>query len=578
MSRLPGCIASSMLPLLVLALPLACGAEDNGLTLEAFGEVSEPLVVIPPKGTSTTVDVGGWNMEWFGSAGLGPSDETLQLENIRDVMNGADLDIWAVQEVVSAGHFDALKAQLPGHVGFLANDPIVVDGTSFYTGGEQKLGILYKPSVVTVQSAKLILTADAYFFAGRPPLEVSMTVTASGVTTDLVLIVLHAKALTDTASYTRRKDGSASLKAYLDTTYPTTRAMVVGDFNDDVDVSISSGKPSPYKDFVDDAADYFFPTKAISDAGGRSTVSHPNVVDHHLITSEMAALYVPGSAEVYRVDHYISSYGTTTSDHFPVLARYSPGALSPGTIQVTAPNGGELLTGNNSQPITWTSSNVAQVRLDYTLDGATWIPILPSTPAGSGSYAWTVPNVTTSSARVQVSDAANIAVVDRSDAPFTITGVTQVFINEICANEPGSSLSGEFIEVVNAGGTAVNLSGWTLSDASGLRHTFPNGTTLAPHSAFVVFGGASAIPPGLGGAVAASTGGLSLNNNGDVVTLKNNTSAVVDSFTYAASLAGVDGVSMNRSPDVSLTTSFVLHTTLVAAQGSPGTRANGAAF
>lgn len=93
----------------------------------------------------------------------------------------------------------------------------------------------------------------------------------------------------------------------------------------------------------------------------------------------------------------------------------------------------------------------------------------------------------------------------------------------------------------------------------------------------MVFGGASAIPPGLNNAVAASTGSLSLNNGGDTVKLKNGKKSV-DSYTYSSSLASQDGVSMNRSPDASDAGVFVLHDTISALDSSPGTRASGAAF
>ena len=61
----------------------------------------------------------------------------------------------------------------------------------------------------------------------------------------------------------------------------------------------------------------------------------------------------------------------------------------------------------------------------------------------------------------------------------TATTSSPVILNEILANEPGSSTSGEFIELVNTGSSAVDLSGWTLSDSSSVRHTFAGGTQLA---------------------------------------------------------------------------------------------------
>ena len=49
------------------------------------------------------------------------------------------------------------------------------------------------------------------------------------------------------------------------------------------------------------------------------------MIDHHLASNESSALYVASSAEVYRVDQHIPSYDATTSDHYPVLSRYSWG-------------------------------------------------------------------------------------------------------------------------------------------------------------------------------------------------------------------------------------------------------------
>jgi hypothetical protein len=153
-----------------------------------------------------------------------------------------------------------------------------------------------------------------------------------------------------------------------------------------------------------------------------------------------------------------------------------------------------------------------------------------------------------------------------------------VFVNEILANEPGSDPVGEFVEVVNAGTAAADLSGFTLADSVSARHTFAAGTTLGAGKAAVVFGGATAIPAGLAGAVAASTGTLGLSNSGDTVTLRDAAGASVDSFTYGSSLSGTDGVSMNRSPDASSGSGFVLHTSLSSSSSSPGAHADGSGF
>lgn len=571
-SRRP--FAGLLLGLLALA---ACEAPTASRPRPVPG--GPALTVVPAQGTAATLDVASWNVEWFGDASNGPSDDALQLANVRDVIAGADCDVWGLEEVVDVADWNSLKSQLTGYTGILASDASVTNGSTYYSASEQKVGLLFKSSLATVLSSRIILTGNDTDFAGRPPLEVKLRITLNGSTQDVVFIVLHMKAFNDVASWQRRQNASVALKSYIDTNYPTQKVIVVGDWNDDVDTSITAGQPSPYANFVSDAADYTFPTKALSDAGVASTVSYTDMIDHHLDTNDLYASYVAASAEVFRADSYIASYGTTTSDHYPVITRYNQGGGVAASVAVTSPNGGESWAGGTVHNVTWTSSGVTNVKLEYTLDGTTWSTIVASTAASAGSYAWTVPNSATTAAKVRVTDTGSAA-TDASDAAFTITAATpaNVIINEILANEPGSNTAGEFVEIVNVGGTSASIGGWTISDATSVRHTFAAGTSLAPGKAIVVFAGSGSIPAGLTNAVAASTGQLSLANGGDSVILKDGGGVTKNSFTYGSSLAGTDGVSMNRSPDASATGTFVLHTTLSSLQSSPGTRVNGTAF
>jgi endonuclease/exonuclease/phosphatase family metal-dependent hydrolase len=442
--------------------------------------------VVPARGSSATLDIASWNIEWFGDSANGPTNESLQLQNARAVIAGADMDIWGVAEIVSLAQWNSLKAQLPGYAGFIAKEPNVINGPAFYSGfggTEQNVGILYKTSIATVTEARVILTANDFDFAGRPPLQVTLRVMINGAIENVVVIILHAKCCSDSGSWARRRNAANALKSYLDTNFPTQKVWVIGDFNDDLDTSITPGSASPYANFVNDVARYRFPTKALSDAGVPSTTSLPDTIDHHLNSNEANATYIVGSVEVFRVDQFIPNYGATTSDHYPVLTRYTFG--------------------------------------------------------GGGG------------------------------------GAAQVIINEIRANEPGSDTAGEFVEIVNIGGTAANIGGWTVSDGTAVRHTFAAGTMLNPGKAIVVFAGASAIPAGLSNAVTASSGGLSLNNSSDTVTVRDSGGAVRNSFAYTSALAGTDGVSMNRNPD-GTAGAFVLHTSISSAQSSAGVRASGA--
>ena len=205
----------------------------------------------------------------------------------------------------------------------------MTNGSTYYSSGEQKLAVIYKTSVVNVRSAQVILGEDDSDFAGRPPLRLDLRVTNNnGKDLELVAIVLHMKAETDpgTADYDRRKAAGAELKQYLDANLTSTRFIVLGDWNDDTDVLIvkdtttNTYLPSPYQNFVDDSANYTFLTRPLSLADQGSTTSFKNVIDHQLASNELADSYVANSAMILHPN--ITSYGTTTSDHYPVVSRF----------------------------------------------------------------------------------------------------------------------------------------------------------------------------------------------------------------------------------------------------------------
>jgi endonuclease/exonuclease/phosphatase family metal-dependent hydrolase len=545
----------------------------NGVTVAGAAPAA---VTVPAEGTATTFDVVTWNLEWFGDARptFGPDDEARQLANVRDVIAGVDADLWGVQEVVGASQWSALLGALPGYAGLLAGDASVVDGPVYYTAGEQQVGILYKPSVFTMLGARVILRERNYEFGGRPPLEITGRVTLNGATQDLVVVVLHAKAFADEPSWQRREGASLALKAYLDATWPTQRVLVIGDFNDDVDTSITIGRPSPYRNFVADTGRYRFPTKALSDAGLNSTVGFSDVIDHQLASNETMGAYVAGSVRLLRPDEYVASYGTTTSDHYPVLTRWTVGDAS-SQVQLLAPNGGESLTGGVPLDVRWTSVAIGSVRLEYSVnDGVTWSAIVASTAAAPGSFRWLVPNVDAARVRLRIRDVAS-GVSDESDATFAIVrtaaGAGEVIVNEFLAHASSAGVDEEFVELLNAGGTVADIGGWTLADGEAVRHTFAAGATLAPGAALVIHTGLGALP---GGAL-ASAGALALDDAGDQLVLRDRLGVVRDAVSFGSTGAGI---SLNRSPEGSATGVFVPHTRLGACRASPGLRADGSAF
>lgn len=141
-----------------------------------------------------------------------------------------------------------------------------------------------------------------------------------------------------------------------------------------------------------------------------------------------------------------------------------------------------------------------------------------------------------------------------------------------------SATGDEFIEIVNAGDSAVDLSGLTIADGVSVRHVFAAETTLEAGAAIVVFGGGA--PTGeFGGAtvVTASSGALGLNNGGDTITLATADGEVIQEIAYGSE--GGQDVSLTRDPD--LTGEFAQHDAAAGSGGavfSPGTTIAGDPF
>ncbi len=121
-------------------------------------------------------------------------------------------------------------------------------------------------------------------------------------------------------------------------------------------------------------------------------------------------------SRMYALTEYVAS--TNTWGSWIAELTYSTSAA---VLGLTSPNGGEVYPVGSTQNITWSSSNVTNVKLEYsTNNGSTYTVIAASLPASSGTYSWNVPATPSTQCLVRVSDAANPAVNDVSDAPFTI--------------------------------------------------------------------------------------------------------------------------------------------------------------
>ncbi len=127
------------------------------------------------------------------------------------------------------------------------------------------------------------------------------------------------------------------------------------------------------------------------------------------------------------------------------------------SVVVTAPNGGELWYNNTSQNITWTSSNSANVKIEYSHDnGTSWNSIASSVASSAGTYNWTLPSIQSSQMLIKISDVDFPDYKDQSNAVFTIAAPS-VTVTSPNGGEIWVHSSQQSITWNSAGVNAVNL-------------------------------------------------------------------------------------------------------------------------
>lgn len=273
-------------------------------------------ILLPGEGVpkSQTFDVCTWNIEWLGSTANGPTDEALQQANAKTVLQTIDADLYGLEEITTQ---DALNAVTPaGYANLIA--PI---------SQTQKTAFIYKTSTITpVSNGFLFNTGD--WASGRYPFEFVFDATIQGNTKRINAVVVHGKAQFDNPpdDYARRVADSQQLKTFLDANRAAANVLFIGDYNDDVDVSIYAGQASPYANFVGDAANYRVITKRLSELGFASQTSG-QMIDHITMSNELYAAYFDSTERVENPS-YIPSYLSTTSDHYPIWTRFDFSRLS----------------------------------------------------------------------------------------------------------------------------------------------------------------------------------------------------------------------------------------------------------
>lgn len=328
----------------ILILLVSCGTpyeaeEDTGEEQQEDEEQIEQNDPVSPDGVLETVT---WNIEGYGdgtygSENWGPSNEHQQTKNVLQVADSLKADLYAFQEIYSQQALEDISENMKGYKGFVAN----------HINGKQKMAFIYNTNTIDSLEAGSISDVreeyqsdwSYYWASGRTPLFFRFNYTYQNTTQEFYAVVIHGKANTGSNSeeyaeaYQRRQKAAEGLYYYLKDNKPDANIILLGDYNDDVDQSIyyegdNVYQETPYDEFVEDTENFEVITKKLSDAGESASINYDDIIDHITISDELFDEHVQNSTLIHDPRSYINSYGSTTSDHLPVWAKFDVTAAS----------------------------------------------------------------------------------------------------------------------------------------------------------------------------------------------------------------------------------------------------------
>jgi endonuclease/exonuclease/phosphatase family metal-dependent hydrolase len=285
---------------LLVTVVMASGCSEKPTTPKP-APLPSPVIL----GGASTLEIMTWNIEWFPKAGQSTIDMVV------GIIDSLEVDLIAVQEIADTTAFRTLIQSLDGYQGIFSPDT--------YGDEYQKTGILYRESVVTVETYFPILEGDFYAFP-RPPMKFHLVASKDDVEFEFRLVVLHLKAGGDPDDLARRQDAAEKLKNYLDDRlqYDEVKDYIVaGDWNDQVDDPPFWNAFNP----LIQSGDYRFITATLATSSYND--SHPptrSLIDHILISAEVEAEYYYGRAYTQRLEAVWEGYEDIVSDHRPVMA------------------------------------------------------------------------------------------------------------------------------------------------------------------------------------------------------------------------------------------------------------------
>jgi|SRR3989339_160204 len=262
----------------------------------------------------------------------------------------------------------------------------------------------------------------------------------------------------------------------------------------------------------DDSAQVLTCTVSAANTATTGTIILQNITSGEEGTTDITVFEVEdegADANNIAVD---TSVALTDTTGYTALTGGSSGSTIT-AANVNSPNGSETWVGNSSHNITWvaTGSGISKIKLSYSLNGGSSYPyVIAENEANDGAYAWTVPNVTSGTVKVQVealSSTGSVITSDVSNANFSITGVAATFsptlstlvatptsvvangtatttVTVTAKDDAGALLSGKTVVLTSSRGTSDTITPATATTSSTGVATFTVKSSTAGMSTY----------------------------------------------------------------------------------------------
>ena len=236
-----------------------------------------------------------WNIEFF------PKKDALTSSLVADIVKNMDADVIAVQEINSISNFNDMADGLAGWESQVIN-----------LSGSLDIGYLYKTSEVSVISNARSVDISV---SPRPPVEITIKHT-NGL--EVTFLNIHLKCCGGESNVSRRRSASIAMKTYIDDNLPNDNVILLGDFNDDIDIN----DDTPFENFINDSNNYWFADTEIAAGSSEnwSFPSWPSHIDHILITNELFDNLT--EVKALKMEECLSNYDADITDHRPIMATF----------------------------------------------------------------------------------------------------------------------------------------------------------------------------------------------------------------------------------------------------------------